>query len=690
MKVFQKSLAIILVGLFCVTAFSQSSKKAEILFYRGLHLEEVKGELKEAIAVYQQLLKEFADVRPIAAKALLHIGICYEKMGGREAQKAYERIISEFSDQREIAAEARVRLSLIEQPSSKAKEDKGFVVRQVWEGFGTAPLGTPSPDGQYISDVDWETGNLIVRDLVTGEKRLLTKDSSDWSQYAECSTFSPDSKQIAYAWLNEDWIYDLRIIGLDGSGPRIIYSSKEVEQILPVEWSPDGKHIWTVISQKDKIYKICEISVKDGSVRVLKSLGFHYPKKTSLSPDGHYLAYDLPQGKDSQRRDIFLLSTDSSQEIPLVEHAANDFVLGWMPDGSRILFSSDRTGTADAWAIQVVDGKPQGVPELVKKDIGNIYPLGFTQKGSYYYGIETMWSDVYVATLDVVRGKLISEPKPISERFVGSNFGPTWSPDGKFLAYVLGRKPYVLCIHSFENGEDRDLSLNLKYFNWPLWSPRGDAILLWGMDEMNQYGLFLVDHRTGDVTPVVKNENGKNVQQATWSPDGKAIFFRRFDSKENQFMMRDLETGKEKELLYDSSFRDSAVCDSAVSLEGKLLVFLSLPGSVLKIMPLEGGEIRELLRFEMPEYIPGYSGLAWTPDGKYVLFLKESISDGHGFPKTELWRVDIENGGTQPLGLAMVRMRNLSLNSDGRRIAFDSGQWKAEIWVMENFLQEIK
>ena len=37
------------------------------------------------------------------------------------------------------------------------------------------------------------------------------------------------------------------------------------------------------------------------------------------------------------------------------------------------------------WTIEVVEGKAQGAPKLLKAEIGRFSPLGMTQNGSYYY-----------------------------------------------------------------------------------------------------------------------------------------------------------------------------------------------------------------------------------------------------------------------------------------------------------------
>ena len=98
------------------------------------------------------------------------------------------------------------------------------------------------------------------------------------------------------------------------------------------------------------------------------------PVKMNFSPDGRSIVYDFRPKEESPQRDIFVLASDGSREIPLVKHPADDYLLGWSPEGRWILFASDRRGSWDAWAIEVADGKPQGAPALVKLGIGEINP----------------------------------------------------------------------------------------------------------------------------------------------------------------------------------------------------------------------------------------------------------------------------------------------------------------------------
>ena len=696
------SLVIGLVFVAVLSGYTQQSAKQ--LLQSGLYKEDVKGDLDAAIQIYRTIIQDFPNHRSVASKALLQMGQCYEKLGKAEARKVYQRVLREYADQAEQVGVARTRLAALTR-GARSSDPSTMVVRRIWSGPDVDILGAVFREGRYLSFVHWETGDLAIRDLETGKNRRLTNKGS-WFEPVEFALFSkvsPDGKQVAYAWFNEGYFYDLRIVGLNGSEPRVLYRNEEVEYVHPHAWSPDGKHILATFSRKDTTNQIVLVSVADGSLRVVKTLDWRYPQKMSFSPDGRYIAYDFPPQEDSRKRDIFLLAADGSRETSLVEHPANDLFPVWAPDGKRILFASDRTGSMGAWLIQVADGKPRGSPELVKPDIGRILPMGFTRKGSFYYGLQTGMNDVYTATLDLATGKLLSAPMKASQRFMGSNRAPDWSPDGQYLAYLSQRGPSpggrgltIIVIRSLETGEERELSPQLNYvrLNQGLrWSPNGQSIIVTGRDKKGRRGFYQIDSQTGDVTPIVQSET--YVFQPECSPDGRAIFYTRPGSitKKSSIVVRDLESGEERELLHavePSFIRPTMI----LSPDGQRLAFLmantETRSTALMVMPAAGGEARELLRVQEPEWIPNtnYSGLAWTPDSREVIFGWQRRPQEQ---KIELWQISAEGGEPRRLGSAMdqLRPRHLRFHPDGRRIAFDAGESKGEVWVMENFLPEL-
>ena len=129
-------------------AFAQQT--AERLLQSGMYQEDVKGDLDEAIKVYEGILTKFPENRAVAAKALFHIGLCYEKLGETEARKHYQHLIEEYGDQPEPVAQARVRLANLGFGTNG--ETLAMSTRQVWD-LALDTSGRPSPDGHRTKKV---------------------------------------------------------------------------------------------------------------------------------------------------------------------------------------------------------------------------------------------------------------------------------------------------------------------------------------------------------------------------------------------------------------------------------------------------------------------------------------------------------------------------------------------------------
>jgi tetratricopeptide (TPR) repeat protein len=95
------------------TVMASQTPSGHALFEQALAKEGVEGNLPEAIRLYERVVAEFSSDRALAARALVQVGQCYEKLGRDEAVKAYERLVRDFADQEDAVEQARVRLAAL-------------------------------------------------------------------------------------------------------------------------------------------------------------------------------------------------------------------------------------------------------------------------------------------------------------------------------------------------------------------------------------------------------------------------------------------------------------------------------------------------------------------------------------------------------------------------------------------------
>ena len=691
----------LLIAILAASVLAVGAQSGNDLFQKALLMERTEGNLPEAIKLYQRIVDKYAGDRKLAAQALMQMAQCYEKLGQAEARKTYERLVRDFADQAEIVAQARVRLAALRQPSDTGK-GRAIATRQLWvlPDMGNIE-GAPSPDGRYISFTDWETGDLAIRDLEAGTNRRLT-DKGPWEkseEFAQFSRWSPDGGQIAYDWYDGRYM-DLRVIAIAGGKPRVLVDYENDEWMQTFDWSPDGKQILIFMEKKDATRQIVLVSATDGAIRVIKTFERRerFPNIMRFSCDGRYIAYDQPQEENAVERDIFLISIDEGQEVALVEHPAHDLLLGWPPDGKGILFASDRTGSLDIWFLPVSGGKAQGSPELVRRGIEQIVPLGFTQNGSFYYAQGGSMLDAYVARMDRQSGKILAPPEKAIKRFEGANSWPEYSSDGKYLAYLSTRShrfqaallPNILCIRSLENTVEREFSTKFRRLAGLRWAPDGKSIYLAAWDDQGM-GIYQADTQTGRMIPIVRDEGPQRIHSHNVSPDGKTlIYVRRYKVEPKEpyrILSRDLTTGEEKELY--SGNAENGWLQVALSPDGERLAVINMDKKkTLRLIPTRGGEPRDLLKYEDAH---SFTCLEWTADGKYIIFARmQSAKDS---PRLSLWRISADGGEPQELGLGMANFESLSAHPDGVNLAFSSlgsTMKSPSVWIMENFLPPLE
>ncbi len=698
-------MAVVFLSLMALGVGPATAQSGHDLFQQALLKERAEGELGEAIQLYERIVEEFAADRTLVARALVQMGQCYEKLGSSEAERAYQRVVSDYADQREFVEQARELLANLRGAAQTgAEQPRGMIARQVHKWvFGEAIPLAITPDGRELVYSDLWFGNLAIRELTNGQSRDLTQDSS-WSTWG--AAVSPDGRTVSYL-IAEPATSSLHLVGVDGSDPRVLY--RELE--CPVsyhQWTSDGEHIVAVVRCGESS-SVMRISVLDGDTALVKELDPGGLEGISLSPDDRYLTYGLAVERDGGHSDIWMLALDGSLNVPLVRHPANDRLLGWVPGTDEVLFLSDRDGTEDLWGVRVTDGAPEGLPRVVRRNMGDVDPLGFAEDGAFFYSTYKRWFSTGVAPFDLATGTVDLESRV---GILGSNMPATWSPDGEYLSFVqeqegpndsggIYKRP--LRIRHLATGMERELASHLQTRSQK-WSPDGRSILFCGWDPIEESrnlrrgGLYLVDVESGQTTQVLELDPETRTAfwsdlGAEWSNDGTAIIYSLYDNNlgEGRLVWLDLESREERELFRDPTLTGRQF---AVSPDGSRLVFALRSaaegystaihsGGRLLIMDLDDGDIREF--HQIPEEGRVWN-LQWTPDGKHVLYTKR---EDHG---TALWRVPV-TGGTAERTWTFAEDNFdafINLSPDGRQVAYTTYHQEFEVWVMENLVAALR
>ena len=682
-----------------VTSAGQS---ANDLFQKALTKERVDGQCAEAIALYERVVASAAGDRALAARALVQIGRCYERLGNTAARAAYERVVREFADQTASVADARARLAVLVAPPA------GVVTRQLWKstarlGSGVR-LGKASPDGRHILASDPRLGLVLYETSDVAKYRvLLANDGTISGEGASAlwSAFSPSGAQVAYAWFNGTR-FDLRLLALGGSAPqtpRVLYANEDIDWIAPYDWSPDGQWLAVQMQRHDRTAQIGLVSAS-GALRVLRSVDWLASTNLAFSPDSAFVAFDLPADNGVGQRDVFVMALDGSRQLPAVTGHANDRVLGWVAGGNQLLFVSNRAGSSGLWSVPMRHGRPAGEPSLLKPDFGEAALLGLARTGAMFVRVATGKPSLSIASVDFESGTLL--PEPVQSIDGGSS--PAWSRDGRHLAYAInigkadaigaasGHEFVTVAIRTLDTGQTRELHPQLAYFSEQLrWSPDGRWLMGQGADANLREGIYRVDVDTGRAAALLLTQPDVRVVYPQWLPDGKRLVFirgartpRSRIQGERRMVVRDLETGTERVIARDTLTNLGGL---AVSPDGRSLAYGGYDPqtnqSLVRVVALQGGEPSEWLRQPEPTLIRNIEG--WLPDSRGIVLTTWRPRDGVLQP----WLIQREGGPPRTLDFA-ASADYTQVHPDGRRVVFRRlNQSPAQVWVFENLVPPV-
>ena len=684
--------------------------------YERAKIVEEANDPKQAIRLYEQAIAQSKD-RTLSAEAHLRIAGCYEKLGSAEARKVLEEILSKYEEQTAIVLQARQHLDAL---AARAASPKGTLTDRLLWTVDEVRLLSVTPDGRWMTSGTRTDG--AIRLASTGEIQRVIDG-------ADAPLISPDGKTIVYNFHGTDSLRpkgddepgQLRMMSVEsGSKPRVLVSTPDIRYCIPVAWAPDGKAVLLEITKPDRTWQIGWVSVADGEtnkIKQLRSLDWRLVGLTtqhaSLSPDGRYIAYSAltrnpktgnreDSDRDSDAQDIYIMSADGATEKVLAKTGGINEAPVWTPDGTHILFISDRSGTFDLYSVAVKAGEATGFPTQVKKGVGRIIPINtMSQSGTLYY-VSKPESEVQIAEMDPAALKFRGFGASGSETFPGLR--PSWSPDGQSIAFSKLRADGQTADVVVLSLKTRSSKVYLTGDHDPItngqvvqWFPEGKSLLK-GNCGACIASLYRIELNGGNITEVA-GSSGFVTGIAAISGDEKTVYLRVLQPVEPdkprmaRIAALQLEAAPSDplQLTITPDFRairqqvrtapssDSkgygyatpdGVSDFVLSPDGHTLALTSSPdpksGEVYLATTgaADGQDYRKLYGpFRSDRF--GHK-LSWTKDGRTILF---AISDAND--RWKIMHIPAVGGKAEFTGLEVARLRNFDLSPDGSRIAFE-------------------
>ncbi|MBK5294432.1 MAG: hypothetical protein JJE04_22475 [Acidobacteriia bacterium] len=628
--------------------------------------ELIDGDLKRAIALYEQVAATYKADKAVASQALLHVGQCYEKLGQKDAAGAYDRLVKQYGDQKEATA-ARARLAVLRGP-----ESEGIRIRH----FPPAGAGCmPQVLGARLADCHRPEG-IFIRDLQTGRERLVVPQSQG---RLLPGAISPDEKTLTYFNLSSG----LRAVGTDGSGDRLLAKAgfgRTYQNSVPLLyqlWMNDGAHLMMYRSVEEggkTSFELLSISLADGKTQSLRRIELDVIGGAALSPDDRFVAVkSATQGQDGK---ILVVPVAGGEAIPLSLTGAVGRIVGWHPSG-RILYTTNQTGgSIGIWAIRVEQGKAVGTPELVHAGIhpstrpwvGRDAAIHFEEWGGPHL--------VQTSTFDAGAGQL-GAPRPATKLFTSGNWGVGYSPDGKSLLYASAYAPATVKIveQDLASGGETAFSVPYRSVGPVMWDHDGSSFLVGALPAARaEWGVYRFVPATGESKLLAGNVR-------SFSRTGQTLYFIRLDTT-GILRGMDLKTGEAREIMLPGNPEE--LWGVEVSPDGSQVAFAYNTGgrngiTRLATTRLADGNTRILFEHQTGGLRDPIT-MGWTADGKGLLYSLPTSVRG-----SDLWLAQGDGGQPRKLRSIGEAVQRIAVQPNGREVAFATRDHNGgKFWVIEN------
>ncbi len=533
---------------------------------------------------------------------------------------------------------------------------------QLTDAAGVEDYPVISPDGTSVAYVSAAAGTSDIYVQRLGG-RNATVVAGDPTLDETAPAFSPDSTRIAYNLASGRG--GIVVAGATGESSRRL-----TDEGYHPAWSPDGTRIVYCTEQVDTPYsrpglsRLWVVAVDDPTaqpIQLTESDGV----QPAWSPSGRRIAYWAIEGG---QRDLYTISADGGERVPVFEDPPLDWSVTWSPDGQYLYFASDRGGAMNLWriAIDEASGERRGDPEPVTIGVAAQAALpSFSKDGSRLVFRSLSGSANPVAIPFDPQTLTLGTPKELSTQ-TGLRFPSAISPDGRWLVHSnVGERPEDLFISQADGTALRRLTDDEARDRGPAWVPGRDAVAFMST-RGGKYAIWSIRPDGGGLELIAETPK-EDLGYPAFSPAGDQMFVWAQDSGVLRFDL----TGVRPAPSFPVARFSLPFFPIQVSADGRWLAGNTLDVvAVSAVIDLETGKL-----ILAPDRSTG--GPQWIPGGHRLL---TSNRAGRGLV---VWNVD--TGAVRDLGLQLpgARIIRVVLSPDGRTIYVGAAREQADVWMVE-------
>lgn len=219
--------------------------------------------------------------------------------------------------------------------------------------------------------------------------------------------------------------------------------------------------------------------------------------------------------RDDGDYEIYVMDADGSEQIRLTQSAGFDFQASWSPDGTKIVFESERDGNREIYVMNADGSEQINLTQNPNGDSG----AAWSPDGKKIAFFSTRDGDTGIFVMD-------ADGSGQTRLTTGEDFYPDWSPDGEKILFETARDiatlGYEIYVMNADGSGQTNLTNNPAFLDIrPSWSPDGNKIAF--HSSRAGAGIFVMNADGSEVTQVA---DFVTIDAApSWSPDGTKILY---------------------------------------------------------------------------------------------------------------------------------------------------------------------